>query len=420
MSCLDLQSAEIKKTYTLNKVGFFQCLNNEYGKRFKNRSASASYSYKGISFKHCGPEATDTLVGFSSINESLIPSINQFGQFITDNKSTYVFYFNGNASYTYFLQNNENCTTLIKTNKKYISSVNPIGCAGRSIITTSVNGGITQYSSCGPFENPLEECGCSSTYNSELPISETNNPASMCTTNCFAGPSLASCLNPESCNVCQNSSNEFCGEGCSGCGESSTDKSSDEKVSGEISSTELASFCTSALQKQLKIAAKNEIASCKTYDDELEQYIGGTPNCEPYESRDSCWSIGISDDFTIFQTIVESNQQNEGYGYDKIWAVLPIINKEYFLKTYKRVSGKVFFYIPIEYCTPCASKENFLSQNGVIIKETSFIIDGKESLYNEYVCASRDSLNFVLASEAQQYIGETISACIKVDNIAYI
>lgn len=420
MSCINLEYVEILKEYTINKNMFLPCLNNEYGKRFKSSSASASYSYNATSSKDCGPEASDIVIGSYTASSNYTLAVNEFGEFIVDYDMNLSMNMNGNASYTYFFEDGDSCNTLIKTNKKWTSLYKPIGCAGKNIARMNIQGGITQNSTCGPAQNPLEVCDCSKTWNEELPPSSANNPG-LCDTTCFAGQNWTACFNPQSCNSCSNSSSYYCGEGCQVCGSVSIGTSSNINVSSEISSSELASFCTSALQKQLKIAAKNEIASCRTYEENLEDYIGGTPGCLPYESKDSCWSLPYPDPRTIMQTVVEQNELNEGYGYDKIWAVLPLIDKEYFLKRYKKVFGKVFFYIPIESnsLTPCCDKEEFLSQGGIIIKQIPFTIDGKETFNNIYVCPSRreGNLNFVLDSEAQAYVGENMSVCFKIDEI---
>lgn len=93
--------------------------------------------------------------------------------------------------------------------------------------------------------------------------------------------------------------------------------------------------------------------------------------------------------------------------------------KEIFQKKYKSISGKVYFYFGGEEgetpcCQECGGPECF---TGTVVKTLSYSLGSTDFREGQYLAAD---IGEISNTELQGYIGETISACITVDNIEFM
>jgi hypothetical protein len=93
------------------------------------------------------------------------------------------------------------------------------------------------------------------------------------------------------------------------------------------------------------------------------------------------------------------------------------VEKEAFQKIYKSVSGKIYFYFGGEgtpCCTECGGPECF---TGTVVKTLSYSLGGSDFREGQYLAADVGELS---NTELQDYIDETIVACITVDSIEFM
>jgi len=118
--------------------------------------------------------------------------------------------------------------------------------------------------------------------------------------------------------------------------------------------------------------------------------------------KDACWG-GFGDGLTI----AENTNYHIQYGKFKV-----SINKEYFENNFKKITGRVYFYKPLqdEHKTPCCS-DNFPVEN--ILAQSSFNFEGTSNTFKSTDTAL--DLDFIYKnSNYPSYAGQQMKACVLI------
>ena len=142
-----------------------------------------------------------------------------------------------------------------------------------------------------------------------------------------------------------------------------------------------------------------------------------TCNCSP-DDKDACWTgfggVTVPSEFS-YTTVTMG-----------IFKIATDFNKEYFSKSFKSISGKVYFYIPSESepestpcCTSCEGEECF---TGEILSTSPYTINNESSEFKNKTRLVSDELSYKYDSSEVYAIhpGKDIRVCYTVDKIESI